>query len=232
MVHSLQSPLFQGKAGLIHGFTHKPSDANETELARHFSISRDHVFSLKQIHSNKVYEYDPTEKQISQSIEGDGIVCNEKGIIIGVRTADCVPILVYDEKNRVVATIHAGWKGLIAGVIEKTLYELFYEFHCHDFNSLFVAIGPAICGKCFEVGPEVITAFQTKFGGAFKAIPGVQDRSFINLRLWCSKVLQDHKIIKENIDISPYCTVCNHDILYSFRKGDLDRRSFSFIGLK
>ena len=84
---------------------------------------------------------------------------SEPGNLIGIRTADCVPILIADPNNRAVAAVHAGWRGAAAGIAAGTVERLVQEFGSNP-GELLVAIGPAIGPCCFEVGPEVAEQFQ------------------------------------------------------------------------
>lgn len=174
----------------IQAFTYLPADPI-------FNIP----FPLKQVHGKKAlilpYESNATPP------EADAVFTRTPNTICAIRTADCLPILVTSMQGNEVAAIHAGWKGLIAGVIEETFT------HLHSTPKDCIAwIGPAICGKCFEVGPEVREAFinsNTRFAHAFT--PGLVDKYFGNLPQIAEMILSDLGV--ETISQSDVCTVEN-----------------------
>ena len=105
--------------------------------------------TAKQIHSAKVL--DACGRKGDQIGEGDAIVSSEPGVAIGIRTADCVPILVADRETRIVACIHAGWRGTAANIVGATVEVL--RSRGSKPENLHVAIGPSIGSCCYEVGP-------------------------------------------------------------------------------
>ena len=109
--------------------------------------------TAKQIHSDRVLLVESPGPQG----EGDALISNLPGVGLAIRTADCLPILIADPRNRAVAAIHAGWRGVVSEIASKTIHAM-----CHRFDSrpedLVVAIGPGIGPCCFEVGPEVAVA--------------------------------------------------------------------------
>lgn len=110
---------------------------------------------LKQVHGKTVVTY-PSSAQ--DPLEADAVITRTPNTLCIIRTADCLPILVTNQKGSEIAAIHAGWKGLVAGVIEET----FSQFKSNP-NECIVWIGPAICQNCFETGPEVCEAFIGKY---------------------------------------------------------------------
>src|SRR4029077_1589615 len=94
--------------------------------------------------------------------KGDASLPNSRGILLGVQTADCVPILLVDPKKRAVAAIHAGWRGTLARITEKTVGELHSHFGSNP-SDLLAAIGPSIGSCCYEVGAELVTQFASQF---------------------------------------------------------------------
>ncbi|MBI4412483.1 MAG: laccase domain-containing protein [Deltaproteobacteria bacterium] len=174
------------------------------------------------------------------------------GVLIGIRTADCVPILVYDPEQRAVGAIHAGWRGLIAGIIENSIGTMREKFLTNPKN-LAVVVGAALCPGCFEIGPEVAEAFRKRFGDRLEPVSdpskaesvtgscarraltitaGRGDRSFVDLRKGCELALADSGLSEKNLEFLPYCTACHRELFYSHRKGDTDKRQMAFIGVK
>ncbi len=98
-------------------------------------------------------------------LEGDGLMTNLPGLMLGIGTADCVPVLVADVKNRTVAAFHAGWRGTVARIVEHGIAKMAQEYGSHPEN-LIAAIGPSIGACCYAIGEEVRTAFDSQFGYA------------------------------------------------------------------
>ena len=123
---------------------------------------REPVVSLKQLHGDAirwVNHQDPHE-----GLEGDGLLTSAPGLLLSVRTADCVPVLLVDCRRRIVGNLHAGWRGTLRGITASAIRQLLERGS--DIADLRVAFGPAIGSCCYEVGPEVIAAFRAEFPGA------------------------------------------------------------------
>lgn len=209
----------------MHAFATRKLGDDVPLISGMFGIEK--IFTLKQIHSNKgvIPERDgPWDKPP----EADLIITAKTNVGIGIRTADCVPILAYDPVKHVIAAIHAGWKGVIAGVVESALFEMrqYFRSSC---SSLVVALGTSLCPGCFEVGPETAEEFRRKFGPALVISKGEGDRYFLDLREACRILLEKSGVT--DIEFLPYCTNCREDLFYSYRRGDTVARMLSFIAL-
>jgi YfiH family protein len=109
---------------------------------------------VKQVHGTDVH----LVEQAGIHGTGDGLICSSSGLLVGVKTADCIPILLVDPEHRVVAAIHAGWRGTAAGIAGKSV-DLMAQRFGSDPSRIAAAIGPGIGLCCFEVGPEVAREF-------------------------------------------------------------------------
>lgn len=139
-------------------------------------------FPLHQVHGTRVVTLPYTQ---NTPPEADAAYTRTSNTLASIRTADCLPILLTNATGNEVAAIHAGWRGLAAGIIEKTFAQL--QSPAQDCS---IWIGPAICGRCFEIGPEVRHAFITKnarFASAFR--PHFADRWLGNLPLLAEMIL-------------------------------------------
>lgn len=114
---------------------------------------------VKQIHSNLCVR---TEGETGILGQADALVTATPGVWVAIRTADCVPVLIADERLRAVAAVHAGWRGTAANIVAAAIEKLNKEFGSTPEN-LRAAIGPAICGKCYQVSAEVAAQFQAWF---------------------------------------------------------------------
>src|SRR5258707_110629 len=162
-----------GKRVLNLGFTEWDKRENVKENRRRLQAAvgaQDlKLVSLLQFHSDGVVHLEtaPTEPA-----RGDASVTKRAGLLLAVQTADCVPILLVDPKNRAVAAVHAGWRGTLARIVEKTIGRMQMQFGSKA-EDLLAAIGPAIGGCCYEVGTEVAGADRGEFanaGGFFYAL--------------------------------------------------------------
>lgn len=218
----------------MHGFTTRELADDYQKIAGTLRINVNHIITLNQIHSNKVFivtkEMIKHAKNNRLSLEGDALVTHQENIFVGVRTADCLPLLMFDPTKKVCAAVHAGWRGLVGGVIENTLGVMIKDFGSKPADIL-VTLGIALCENCFEVGPEVVAEFKKRFGEKFKAKPGRDDRNHISLRAMAIIILLNSGIMANSIELITGCTSCNNDKMFSYRKGDKDGRGLSLIGL-
>ena len=119
---------------------------------------------LRQIHSGLVHRTGPEEKSASttEPLRGDGWIATEPGALLGIQTADCIPVLVVDVRQRIVAAFHAGWRGTLARIVERGIGSLRAEFGSQP-RDLTAAIGPGIGRCCYSVGEEVRMEFASQF---------------------------------------------------------------------
>lgn len=115
------------------------------------------LLTLHQIHSNLI-RATPT----SPGRKGDGLMTGEPGVLLGVQTADCIPVLVADRRRRAVAAFHAGWRGTVNRIVEAGIGQMRLEFGSHP-EDLIAAIGPGIGQCCYAIGEEVLSSFESQF---------------------------------------------------------------------
>jgi YfiH family protein len=156
---------------------------------------------VKQIHSDIVVIADGKRGVLGQ---GDGLVTSELGNWIGIRTADCMPILLADSRLQAVAAVHAGWKGTLAQIAKRGV-ELMQSTYGSRPEDIYAVIGPGIARCCFEVGPEVSEQF------------GVDCR-YVDLPGTNRQQLMDAGLEARNIEISELCTMCGVEEFHSFRR--------------
>ena len=126
---------------------------NLTKVCKDIGCSKNKLIILRQIHSSKVIFI---KKKFLQSHKGDAMITNVKGVALGVLTADCVPILIYDKKNKIIAAIHAGWKGAFKKIVQKTVIKI---KKMNKETELLVAIGPCISRKSYEIKRDFLNKF-------------------------------------------------------------------------
>jgi YfiH family protein len=118
--------------------------------------------TLRQFHSSGVAVAGPADHRRERPCKGDGLVTAEPGLLLAIQTADCVPVLVADRRQRVVAAFHAGWRGTVKRIVESGVGRMRLEFGCRP-QDLVAAIGPAIGACCYAVGEEVLQEFESQF---------------------------------------------------------------------
>lgn len=182
---------------------------------------------LNQIHSDKVYIYNNDDLKEN---EGDALITNRKNVAIGVFTADCVPIIIVDYKNKVISAIHSGWRGTFNSIVSKTLDKMKNEFNI-DINSTKVLIGPHIKKCCYEVSEELKNDFLNKTQIEENKL--FKERN-LSLEECILKDIREFGILEENIYSIDLCTHCEEKIrLYSYRKSiGTYGRLFSFAFIK
>jgi hypothetical protein len=158
----------EGAAGELNlGFT--ASDDRET-VAQNRRLLAEAVtgnletplVTIRQIHSSVLVLSGAGDAAREQPCKGDGLMTDEPGLLLGVQTADCIPVLVADRKRRVVAAFHAGWRGTVKRIVEAGVGRMRLEFGSRP-EDLIAAIGPGIGACCYAVGEEVLSSFESQF---------------------------------------------------------------------
>jgi YfiH family protein len=166
--------------------------------------------TLRQIHSDRVLNAHGLQ---DREEEGDALITDEPGLSIGVRTADCVSVLLLDSERRTVAVVHAGWKGTLAQIVRSAIQELSRQFGTVPAN-LHAAIGPCIRERCYEVGPEVAERFPDYARTASTA--GVKTR--VDLVKANVRQMKEAGVKDEQVFDSCLCTACSPEIFFSYRR--------------
>ena len=170
---------------------------------RHSTPPHDTV-TIHQVHSACVVT---NHGRPARGESGDALIENTPGIAIGVKTADCVPILLADPAHRVIAAVHAGWRGTAASIVQATIRAMGREFGTRP-EDVHAAIGPSIGGCCFEVGPEVAREFGVIATG----------RVHLDLRGMNAKQLESAGLLSANISVAEECTKCRPAEYHSYRR--------------
>jgi polyphenol oxidase len=178
--------------------------------------------TVRQIHSNRslVTPRDWAATESGSVPEADGIMTNERGFLIGVQTADCIPVLVADPANRAVAAFHAGWRGTVARIVELGVAKMRAEFGS-DPADLVAAIGPGIGACCYTVGAEVLEKFSADFSYCdelFRAGgDGLRPDLSLDLTEANRRQLMAAGIPASSIAVVGGCTSCQPGLFYSHR---------------
>ena len=189
--------------------------SNVESLAHVFGFNREQMVSPKQTHSKNIGVV-KSNKYIFPNT--DALITNVPGICIFVRTADCVPILLFDPVQKAVAAIHSGWKSTVQEIAKHTIEIMQKEYGTNP-TDLVAGIGPSIGPDVYEVGPEVIDQFQNQFSFDNYITPiNNSEKGLLNLWKVNKQILIHSGITESNIEIAEICTFSNPELFYSARR--------------
>jgi len=231
----LQSGLLRSAEGFYHAFQGIDplrGRGEEERLRSVFAVPPGRIGTLRQVHSRVVLEREePDAGNLEEGRrEGDALWTAEPGTGVAVRTADCVPVLFAHPGLGFCGAIHAGWRGLAAGILEATLRCLADRFGEGAMHGMFAAAGPSARGCCYEIGGEVAEGLRALPGGDRHLRPGrTAGRWMADLPALAVRGLSDRGIPRERIEIVGPCTVCSRDFHSWRREKSLTGRQLSFI---
>lgn len=196
------------------------------------------LVTLRQVHSDIIHCIESIPRE---PLSGDGLITATPELLLGIQTADCLPVVLVDPKNHAIGIFHAGWRGTAKRIVEKGVGEMHRHFGTRP-RDLKAAIGPGIQNCCYEVGEEVRTKFESQFEYAARLFhevkesdpvrekypllfltaraPGHSDlpkRIFLDLVEANRQQLLAAGLPAKNIETSPLCTNCRPDLLFSYR---------------
>jgi len=209
-------------------------ERNRSTLARSFDLPPHKLLTVTQVHGNDILLLDQPNPELSHflSVKVDAIVTNQPGILLGVLTADCYPLLFWHPTQKLGAVVHAGWRGASNGLIKKTI-----EAICKNFdvaaNELRAAIGPGIGAHKYEVDRPVRDAFRQ--GSDFWDEIAEETRLGhwkLNIPLSCQLQLEQAGLKPQKIEIASQCTCCHPELFFSHRRDQgITGRQLDFIKL-
>jgi hypothetical protein len=188
---------------------------NRRRLAAAAGFDLDRLATCRQVHGARVFTIDtnsPPPEAIAAE-EADALATACDGQVLGVFTADCVPIVIADGEGRA-AAVHAGWRGTAARIAAAAVDALVTLGARRD--RLAAALGPSICVGCFEVGDEVATVFDALAPTSVTRARGA--RPHVDLRIANRAILVDAGVDPAHIDAAPPCTMCERSRFFSFRR--------------
>ncbi len=196
------------------------------------------LVTLRQVHSDLIH---PVTAAPRQPLVGDGLITATPGLVLAIQTADCLPVIVVDTKKRAAGIFHAGWRGTVKRIVEKGVGEMRRRFGSRP-RDLAAAIGPGVHSCCYTVGEEVRSKFDSQFAYAADLFHELRESDpvrekypllfltarapghsilpvniFLDLAEANRRQLVDAGVPAKNIDVSPLCTSCRTDLLFSYR---------------
>ncbi len=220
-------PRFKRIPFLRHGFGSRDWQGKDFKKSGEWDGFR--PLFLKQVHSDIVHFIDEMPRR---RLRGDALVTRLPGLLLVIKTADCLPVLLVDEKRCAIAAVHCGWRGTRLRVLERAIRGM-QERYSVDPKSLLAAFGPCIDGGCYEVGEDVRGLYAAGgFPGAlFKPLSTPSGRYLFDLRAAARLQVLGCGVRKENIFSLDICTHCHPDYPSYRRQKDDCGRMLSFIGI-
>ena len=238
--------------GLLHGFmgrrggqsvgpyaglnlSYRVGDDNEAvsqnvcDVKHTAGIHDGRIVTMKQVHGYQIVEV--KDRTLKEAGEADAMVTAGPGIHLGVLTADCVPILILAPKHKLVAAVHAGWRGTLLGVAEK-MVRRFNDDYGVRADEIEAALGPSIGACCYEVKDDVTGPLREKWGRiADENIQSKDGKSFVDLRQLNRGILEGADVPANQIFQVGPCTCCAPEEFFSYRREKKETgRQISFIG--
>ncbi len=224
---------------IIHFFGAKPNMSlkvnynealqNRQKLADYLNISLKNFVFAQQTHSDNIRIVTPSETgagafhYASAIPNTDALITHYPNIMLTITTADCVPILLFDKQNLIIAAIHSGWRGTAKHITEKTINLLKTAFSSNPKN-IIAAIGPSIGPCCYEIKHDVEQQIINSFPEHKKIL--IHSNNKIFLDLWTANKLQllNQGLPEQNIHLLQICTKCNPHLLFSARNNHISRQ--------
>jgi len=239
----LSIPALDRVTGMLHAFTTRrgglgarnngirhPDDW--TAVASSFGVCSDRVVTVNQVHGENIVTVDDLNVRDVRTVHADAMITDVPGIAIGVETADCVPVLLFDPMKPAVAAVHAGWRSTVKKIVQKAVHRMHEEFGSEPAR-LIAAIGPAIGPECYEVDEVVMGPVREAFS-FWKEVstPRGNDRWSLDLVKANKLELLQIGLAEKNVHALGLCTSCRRDLFYSFRAEGRTGRMLSVIMIK
>ena len=235
-------------------FKEDGADTNENVRENYRRIARTLGCDVRKMvrsqlcHGTRVHEVEPEDFGVgalakSTLLDYDGLITNIPGVTLVATFADCVPLYFVDKNHKAIGLAHSGWRGTVDRIAWNMIDAMGKHYGTKP-EDLLIAIGPCICGDCYEVGEELRDAFAKDFSGKIETETGIcfeeicrtglkQGKYQLDLRLANLQSFLKAGVLREQIEISDICTCCNPELIFShrFTKG-LRGASAAFLGIK
>ncbi|MFQ5852153.1 MAG: peptidoglycan editing factor PgeF [Candidatus Binatia bacterium] len=235
----LKAPQWEGRDGFIHGFLGRRGGkslgvyaslnlsfrvGDDPQLVKHnlcdvkrvIGLHDLRIVTMRQTHGDHII--DVKDKNLKEAGEADGMVTKERGLFLGVLTADCLPIFFSVLSRRVTAVVHTGWRGSLAGLALKMVKHLKDRYDVNP-SSLEVTLGPTIGPCCYEIRTDVSAPLLARWGSLTeKCLQARDDKKFLALRKLNTLILQQAGVPPAQIFRVGPCTACAPDAFYSYRR--------------
>lgn len=224
----IKSKILSSLPGVAHGFADRNADTSPAGVAESFGFSG--VARLNQVHGKDVFVLrDKPAAGGGKVSDGDAIITSMGGVGIAVSTADCVPVLLTDDRGRVAGAVHAGWRGTVLRILDSVIEKIGVEYGLSP-SELNAVIGPSVGRCCYEVREDVASRIRDGFEDwAGYLVPSGGSEYMLDLPGINGSVLKRAGV--RNIEFIGICTKCNADFYSYRREGKGVGSQFSIIGL-
>ncbi|MDH4186363.1 MAG: peptidoglycan editing factor PgeF [Nitrospira sp.] len=177
------------------------------------------LLSVKQVHGTDALVVDRPLTESDQFPGGwDALVTDQPGVTVAVRTADCVPVLVHDPRRHVVAAIHAGWRGAVAGIVPKTVMLMATRFGSVP-SDLRISIGPSAGPCCYEVDEPVLEQLRAGLPDWESVLRDYQrQKARLDLKALIRRQAEGEGLMASSVSSVNLCTICHEELFYSYRR--------------
>jgi YfiH family protein len=242
-IQYLTIPALEQMGAISHAFTTRqnglgrrnkgsktPDDWNAVATA--FGINTFRVVTVDQVHGENIVKVDELNYRNVRTMHADALITDVPGFAIGVETADCVPVLLFDPAKPAVAAVHAGWRSTVKKIVQKAINRMSEEFGSEP-SRMIAAIGPAIGPECYEVDEPVVGPVREAFSFWEEVtVTRGSDRWSLDLVKANRTELLQIGLLDKNIHSVGMCTSCRKDLFYSYRAEGRTGRMLSVIMLK
>jgi YfiH family protein len=257
-IEYLQSPLLSNCDFLEHAFCTRRGGSSQDEykslnmsfregdeesrvlqnwdcLATAFAIPMEQFLVVNQVHGDAIFVIKPHGRYFStrDELNYDAIVTSRTNLAICIKTADCVPVFIVDQVKKVIAVVHAGWKGTALEISAKVIRLMQSQYGSQSADIL-AAIGPSIGKCCYEVDQATADAFRGQNNSDLFLQPGKKkDKWMLDLSKANFQHILDAGVPESNIEVSGFCTTCNQDMFFSHRgSGGITGRQVNFMMIR
>ncbi|HOK40639.1 MAG TPA: polyphenol oxidase family protein [bacterium] len=216
------------------GYNTKESQKNREIFFKYFNINYDEVIGGEQIHSNKIEIITEKKKGIISKedlIKGvDGFITNKKEIPLSIRTADCIPVVIFDDDYNILSLLHCGWRSIVKDIFNQAVNILINKFNIKT-EKLKIILGAGICQNCFEVNEDVFLIFKNKFNNYEEFSQEIGKKYYIDLKKIIIREAERLNIKSENIFNLNICTK-EDELFFSYRRDKKVQSLITFGMLK
>lgn len=199
--------------------------SNLALVKSHFDL--DFLVSPEQRHTDNIDVAQPKKSFYSET---DALVLSDKSVGIFLNFADCTPVILYDKNKKVAGIAHAGWRGTAKKIVQETFFKM-KDLYGSEASDIFALVGPHICFDCFETSEEIMNVLSDTVSNSAGLIKEANSKFYADLGGINKAQLNEIGI--QNVDVAPYCTCCNVDKFFSYRKENkTTNRISAFICLK
>lgn len=192
---------------------------NRRRFLKAVGVEGARIMTARQTHSVERFVVESPEQATGPQPDCDAMITSVPNVLLGVQTADCLPVLIGDPKTGTMAAIHAGWRGTAGRITERTIADMML-LHGVNTRDCIAAIGPTACVECYEVGQDVIDRYKSEFGYWRSLLVNFKENGKAHLDIRAANVQQ---LIfcgfdEDRIHVADYCTMHQNELFFSYRK--------------